>query len=82
MVDALRAGVTTYGTFDRDAPYGDGSTPLKPAPKPFEDPSQVPYGGSPPMLMYVMAHCTQANGVSPRPALPGFSLTKALPLAC
>ena len=25
MVDALRAGVTTYGTFDRDAPYGDGS---------------------------------------------------------
>ena len=82
MVDALRAGVTTYGTFDRDAPYGDGSTPLKPAPKPFEDPSQVPYGGSPPMLMYVMAHCTQAKGVSPRPALPGFSLTKALPFAC
>ena len=48
----------------------------------FEDPSQVPYGGSPPMLMYVMAHCTQANGISPRPALPGFSLTKALPFAC
>ena len=37
MVDALRAGVTTYGTFDRDAPYGDGSTPLKPADELGED---------------------------------------------
>ena len=79
MVDALRAGVTTYGTFDRDAPYGDGSTPLKPAPKPFEDPSQVPYGGSPPMLMYVMAHCTSFRlGLF----CPGLPLTKALPFAC
>ena len=81
MVDALRAGVTTYGTFDRDAPYGDGSTPLKPAPKPFEDPSQVPYGGSPPMLMYVMAHCTQRTSFVVL-FCPGLPLTKALPFAC
>eukprot|EP01051_Picozoa_sp_SAG22_P002603 SAG22_NODE_118_length_19263_cov_16.155813_15_plen_519_part_00 len=67
MVDALRAGVTTYSTFDTAAPYGDGSTPLVPRPKPIEvDPPA--YGGAPPMLMYVMAHFPVR--------------TKALPFCC
>jgi hypothetical protein len=51
MVDALRAGVTTYATFDMEQPYGNGTTPLAPIPKPYEVPELVPYGGSPPMLM-------------------------------
>jgi hypothetical protein len=56
MIDALRAGITKYGTFDQAAPYGDGSRALVPVPKPYENPALVPNGGSPPMLMYVMAH--------------------------
>ena len=56
MIDALRAGITTYGSFDAASPYGDGSQALLPIPKPHEVPELVPYGGSPPMLMYVMAH--------------------------
>jgi hypothetical protein len=46
MIDALRAGITKYGTFDQAAPYGDGSRALVPVPKPYENPA----------LMYVMAH--------------------------
>jgi hypothetical protein len=55
MVDALRAGITTYATFDEAQPYGNnGSSPLVPQPKPYEVPELVPYGGSPPMLMYLL----------------------------
>jgi hypothetical protein len=62
MVDALRAGVTTYSTFDKAAPYGDGSAPLVPRPKPIEvDPPA--HGGAPPMLMYVMAHFPGNNPI-------------------
>ena len=61
MVDALRAGVTSYGEFDPVAPYGNGSQPLRVVPKPLEVPSLVPYGGAPPILMLVMAHCTNRH---------------------
>ena len=62
MVDALRAGVTTYSAFDPVSPYGDGSAPLVPLPKPIEaDPPD--YGGLPPMLMYVMAHFPGNNPI-------------------
>ena len=55
MVDALRAGITTYATFDEAQPYGsNGSSPLVPQPKPYEVPELVPFGGSPPMLMYLL----------------------------
>ena len=63
MIDALRAGVTTYSTFDEVSPYGNGTVPLAPVPKPFEVPELVPYGGSPPMLMYVMAHSPGNNPI-------------------
>ena len=63
MIDALRAGVTTYGSFDQTAPYGDGSQALVPVPKPLEIPELVPYGGAPPMLMYVMAHYPGNNPI-------------------
>ena len=64
MVDALRAGVTSYGEFTPVAPYGNGSQPLRVVPKPLEVPSLVPYGGAPPILMLVMAHCTNHHGNS------------------
>ena len=64
MVDALRAGVTSYGDFSPVAPYGNGSQPLRVVPKPLEVPSLVPYGGAPPILMLVMAHCTNHHGNS------------------
>lgn len=63
MVDALRAGVTTYSSFDEALPYGDGTVPLTPVAKPFEVPELVPYGGSAPMLMYVMAHSPGNNPI-------------------
>ena len=56
MIDALRAGITKYGTFDQAEPYGDGTQALVAVPKPYEIAASVPNGGSPPMLMYVMAH--------------------------
>eukprot|EP01051_Picozoa_sp_SAG22_P014424 SAG22_NODE_1750_length_3660_cov_2.073013_3_plen_121_part_00 len=64
MVDALRAGVTSYSDFDPVAPYGNGSQPLRIVPKPLEVPSLVPYGGAPPILMLVMAHCECRHGSS------------------
>ena len=64
MVDALRAGVTSYGEFNPVAPYGNGSQPLRVVPKPLEVPSLVPYGGAPPILMLVMAHCTNPGNSS------------------
>ena len=63
MVDALRAGVTTYGDFNTSDGHFGYSQPLEPVPKPMEiSPSisennpHLAYGGSPPILMYVMAH--------------------------